>query len=107
MSFLVAAECVALGLRAGAILFRQVRVAAAGAELRAEIAKECAAVQKRFASPAAIRANAEVAGFHEILRRVGVNPRREQCSIERLLHYALKRGDLPAINSLVDAYNLV
>jgi DNA/RNA-binding domain of Phe-tRNA-synthetase-like protein len=41
------------------------------------------------------------------LRRAGANPRKDQPSVERLLTSALKRADLPAINSLVDAYNLV
>jgi DNA/RNA-binding domain of Phe-tRNA-synthetase-like protein len=75
--------------------------------LRAEIAQEVAKIRQRFASPAAIRASPEVAAFSEILRKVGVNPRKESPSVERLLAFALKRGDLPAINSLVDAYNLV
>jgi DNA/RNA-binding domain of Phe-tRNA-synthetase-like protein len=48
-----------------------------------------------------------VAAFQNLHRKVGVNPRKEQSSIERLLLLALKRGELPAINSLVDAYNLV
>jgi DNA/RNA-binding domain of Phe-tRNA-synthetase-like protein len=98
---------VRLGLRAGAIVFRGVRVAASSPELRAEIAQAVAAVRTRFTSPAAVRSAPEVAGFHDILRCVGVNPRRDQPSIDRLLTIALKRGDLPAINSLVDAYNLV
>jgi DNA/RNA-binding domain of Phe-tRNA-synthetase-like protein len=103
----VAEECLSLGLRAGAIVFRDVRVAAAPAELRAEILREVEAIRKRFADPAAIRATPEVASFAEVLKKVGANPRRDQPSVERLLTFALKRGDLPAINSLVDAYNLV
>ena len=64
-------------------------------------------IRQRFANPADIRSLPEVVAFQEILRRVGVNPRREQPSVERLLNGAVKRGDLPSINSLVDAYNLV
>lgn len=45
--------------------------------------------------------------FQEILRQVGVNPRKEKPSLERLLTTAHKKGDLPAISNLVDAYNLV
>ncbi len=107
MYFVVAEDCVRLGLRAGAIVFRGVRVAAAGPELREEIAREVEAVRARFAGPAAVRSSPEVAGFHDILRKVGANPRREQPSTERLLTFALRRGELPAVNSLVDAYNLV
>jgi DNA/RNA-binding domain of Phe-tRNA-synthetase-like protein len=106
MTFTVSQECRDLGLRAGAILFRGVRVAAAGPELRAEIAKEVDLIRARFAGPQAVRFLPEVTAFHEVLRKVGVNPRKEQPSVERLLTFALKRGDLPAVNSLVDAYNL-
>lgn len=107
MNFLVSADCVRLGLRAGAIVFRDVRVGAASAELRAEVARAAQAVPARFASTQAIRSAPEVAGFHDVLRRAGVNPRKDQPSIERLLWFALKRGDLPVVNNLVDAYNLV
>jgi len=107
MHFVVSDDCVRLGLRAGAVLFHNVRIAAASPELRAEIAREVAAVRTRFATPTEVRSIPEVLAFQEMLRKVGVNPRREQPSIERLLTLALKRGDLPAINSLVDAYNLV
>jgi DNA/RNA-binding domain of Phe-tRNA-synthetase-like protein len=107
MTFTVAKECLALGLRSGAVVFRNVRVAPAGPDLRAEIAREVEAIRGRFADAAAIRALPEVIAFGDILRRVGVNPRKEQPSVERLLGVALKRGDLPAVNNLVDAYNLV
>src|SRR4051812_4373485 len=107
MSFVVTEDCVRLDLRAGAVVFRDVQVAAAGPGLRAEIAREVQAVRARFAGPAAVRSSPEVAAFHAVLRMVGANPRREQPSTERLLTFALKRGDLPAINTLVDAYNLV
>ena len=107
MSFAVSAECLQLGLRAGAVVFRGVRITPASPELRAEIGREIQNVRQRFASPAEVRSCVEVAAFHNLHRRVGVNPRKEQSSIERLLSLALKRGELPAINSLVDAYNLV
>jgi DNA/RNA-binding domain of Phe-tRNA-synthetase-like protein len=107
MNFIVDPACSALGLRAGAIVFRDVHVAAADPELRREITEEVARVRARFADVKAVRLLPEVEHFREILRRVGVNPKKEQPSLERLLTFALKRGDLPAINSLVDAYNLV
>jgi DNA/RNA-binding domain of Phe-tRNA-synthetase-like protein len=105
--FKVSEDCIQLGLRAGAIVFRNVCIAATSPALRAEIAHEVQAIQAKFASPDAVRALPEVIGFQELLRKVGVNPRKEQPSVERLLNYALKRADLPAINSLVDAYNLI
>jgi DNA/RNA-binding domain of Phe-tRNA-synthetase-like protein len=107
MTFIVAEECVQLGLRAGAIVFRDLVIAAAAPELLAEIDREIRAVRDSFASPAATRSCPEVAAFQQLHRRAGVNPRKEQSSVERLLLLALKRGELPAINSLVDAYNLV
>jgi DNA/RNA-binding domain of Phe-tRNA-synthetase-like protein len=103
----VAEECVRLGLRAGAIVFRDMHIVPTSPALRSEIAQEVRAIRTRFADPAAVRAAPEVARFHDLLRKVGVNPRREQPSVERLLTFALKRGDLPAVNGLVDAYNLV
>jgi DNA/RNA-binding domain of Phe-tRNA-synthetase-like protein len=106
MAFVVAPECLALGLRAGAVVFRGVRVGPAPDELRAEIIREAERVRAEFTSPDQIRALPEVVAFETVLRRVGVNPRRLQPSVARLLTFALKRGDLPAINSLVDAYNL-
>jgi DNA/RNA-binding domain of Phe-tRNA-synthetase-like protein len=107
MSFVVSEDCVRLGLRAGAIVFRNVRVTTAGPALRAAIAQEAQAIRATIQGPQEVRLLPEVVSFQEILRRVGVNPRKEQPSVERLLAYSLKRGDLPAINSLVDAYNLV
>lgn len=105
--FTVAEDCVRLGLRAGAIVFRDLRIFPTSPALRSEIAQEVRAIRARFADPAAVRSSPEVARFHDLLRKVGVNPRREQPSVERLLTLSLKRGDLPAVNSLVDAYNLV
>jgi DNA/RNA-binding domain of Phe-tRNA-synthetase-like protein len=106
-SFVVTDDCLSLGLRAGAIMFRGVRVAPATPALRSEIASEVQRIQARFPGAAALRAVPEVIAFQEVLRKVGVNSRKEQPSVLRLLTFLLKRGDLPAINSLVDAYNLV
>jgi DNA/RNA-binding domain of Phe-tRNA-synthetase-like protein len=107
MIFIVAEECLKLGLRAGAVLFRDVHVSSAAASLRTEIASAVQAIHARFPNPQAVSSLTEVAAFRDILGKVGVNPRKEQPSVERLIAFALKRGDLPAINSLVDAYNLV
>jgi DNA/RNA-binding domain of Phe-tRNA-synthetase-like protein len=105
-SFLVARDCVQLGLRAGAVVLRNIHVTSASLGLRSEIAKDVQAVRARFASLQALRADPNVRSFQELLRKVGVNPRKEQPSLERLLGHAFKRADLPAINCLVDAYNL-
>lgn len=107
MSLVVAPECTRLGLQAGAIVFRGLQVDARPAALHAEIAHEVESIRARFADAPAIRTIPEVTYFCDLLRRVGVNPRREQPSVERLLSSILRRRDLPAINNLVDAYNLV
>jgi DNA/RNA-binding domain of Phe-tRNA-synthetase-like protein len=107
MTFQVATACVELGLRAGAAVLRGVRVADTGPTLRAEISQEVARLRARCADARAVRALPEVVAFQELLRKVGVNPRKDAPSVERLLTFALKHGDLPAVNSLVDAYNLV
>jgi DNA/RNA-binding domain of Phe-tRNA-synthetase-like protein len=107
MTFSVTDDCARLGLRAGAVVFRNVHIVACDPAVRSEIAREIPAIRARFADPAAVRSAPEVVRFQDILRAAGVNPRREQPSLERLLTFALKRGDLPAVNSLVDAYNLV
>jgi DNA/RNA-binding domain of Phe-tRNA-synthetase-like protein len=108
MSFAVAEECVALGLRAGAVIFRGVRVEpAAPAALKTLIATEVEAIRGRFGTTREVWALPEVLSFEEVLRKVGVNPRRERPSVGRLLSFALERGTLPAINSLVDTYNVV
>jgi DNA/RNA-binding domain of Phe-tRNA-synthetase-like protein len=107
MVFHVARSCYDLGLRAGGVVFRGVPVAESGPGLREEITHEIASLRTRFADTQAVRALPEVIGFQELLRKADVNPRRLQPSVERLLTSALKRGSLPAINNLVDAYNLV
>jgi DNA/RNA-binding domain of Phe-tRNA-synthetase-like protein len=105
--FCVSDDCLRLGLRALAVVFRGVRVRAADPVLRAEVAREVQSVRARFAAPRDVRALPEVAAFAEVLRRAGADPRKEQPSVQRLLTFALKRGDLAAVNALVDAYNLV
>jgi DNA/RNA-binding domain of Phe-tRNA-synthetase-like protein len=107
MDLVVTDECRGLGLRAGAVVLRDLHVEAASTALRQEIAREVEVIRRRWTSPAEVRSLPSVAAFQEILRKVGVNPKREQPSVERLLNHALKRGDLPAINNLVDAYNLI
>jgi DNA/RNA-binding domain of Phe-tRNA-synthetase-like protein len=107
MTLIVSEDCLHLGLRAGAVVFRNLRIAPSDHEQRLEILDQVQKIRTRFADPSQIRATPEVEAFREILRKVGVNPRREQPSVERLLTFAFKRGELPAINTLVDAYNLI
>jgi DNA/RNA-binding domain of Phe-tRNA-synthetase-like protein len=107
MVFHVSKEAVDLGLRAGAIIFRNVHIADSSPALRAEISHAAEVVVQQHADQAGIRSIPEVAAFQSILREVGANPRRDPPSVERLLTTAIKRSHLPAVNNLVDAYNLV
>jgi DNA/RNA-binding domain of Phe-tRNA-synthetase-like protein len=106
MTFVITEECLDLGLRAVAVCLRDVQVGPRSAALDEEIACETRAVRIRYGAPNTVRSLPEVVAFGDLLRQVGVNPRREQPSVEKLLDYVIKRGDLPRINSLVDAYNL-
>ncbi|MFP6753104.1 MAG: phenylalanine--tRNA ligase beta subunit-related protein [Pirellulaceae bacterium] len=105
--FHVSAACQDLGLRAGAILYREVTIQPATAALRAEIDMAASAVGKQIETRSEIRQLPEIARLHQVLRDIGVKPRRHPPSNQKLLEYALKHGTLPAINNLVDAYNLV
>jgi DNA/RNA-binding domain of Phe-tRNA-synthetase-like protein len=100
-------DCVGLGLRAGAMVFRSVRVSPASAKLRTEIADEVGRIRTRLSSASEIRSIPEIVKAQDILRTVGVKSRRRISSTESLLRFALKHGALPSINNLVDAYNLV
>ena len=105
--FYVTPPCLELGLRAGAVIVRHLRIADRSAELASEIATAVADVRGRFPNLADARELAELQRFREIHRRVGARPSKQIPSVENLLKYVFRRGDLPAINNLVDAYNLV
>jgi DNA/RNA-binding domain of Phe-tRNA-synthetase-like protein len=104
---LITKECLGLGLRADAILFRNVTVAGSPPGLRAQIRSVAQDLRRRFGDIAALRGSSELRAFAEIYRSAGLNPKRQQPGCERLTELAWKRGDLPAINSFVDAYNMV
>jgi len=105
--FHVSAACQQLGLRAGAILHREVTIQPAPAALRAEIDLAASAVGRQIETRSEIRQLPEIARLHQVLRDIGVKPRRRPPSNQKLLEYALKHGTLPTINNMVDAYNLV
>lgn len=100
-------DCLELGLRAGAIVLRDVEITAASADLRSLIDEEVKCIQGHYSTTGDIRALPEIAKLYEILRSVGVKPRSHPPSTQKLLEFALKRGTLPEVNNLVDAYNLV
>jgi DNA/RNA-binding domain of Phe-tRNA-synthetase-like protein len=100
-------DCFDLGLRAGAMVFRSVRISPASRELQQEIAEEVGRIRARILSAAEIRSIPEIARAKNILRTVGVKPRSRTSSTESLLRFALRRRALPTINNLVDVCNLV
>jgi len=106
-SFNVTSECLELGLRARAIVLKGLTIATASQELRADIDAESRRLRERFDSIAEIRAMSELSAIREIIRSVGVKPKSHPPSTQKLLEYAWKQGTLPAINSLVDSYNLM
>jgi DNA/RNA-binding domain of Phe-tRNA-synthetase-like protein len=105
--FLVSKDCLELGLRSGAVIFRGLGVAPADAELRRMIDVEFEELQRDFPNVAELRATSEVTKYREILKSVGVKPRKQPPSVESLFQFGLKRGGLPSINNLVDTYNLI
>ena len=107
MSFDVSDDCMELGLRAGAILFRDVRIAASPLSLQAEMAEEVNNVRRRFVDVQSLRATPELAKLHDVYRSIGISPRKTQPASQRLAQLVLKRGELPRVNNLVDSYNVL
>ena len=48
-----------------------------------------------------------IAAWRDAYRRFGANPKKYPCSVEALLRRVLKGQDLPAINGIVDLYNML
>lgn len=107
MTFSVTPECDDLGLRARGVVLKGLKIEAASGDLRDDIDQEARAIREQFKSVAEIRALPELTRIREIIRMVGVKPKNYPPSTQKLLEYAWKQGTLPAINSLVDAYNLM
>ena len=105
--FCVTSTCRELGLRAAAMLLSEVRIAPAPADLRQQIEQQAREIQRQFETAADIRRLDELVAVNDILKHVNVKPRRFPPSSQKLMEYAWKRGTLPAINNLVDIYNLI
>jgi DNA/RNA-binding domain of Phe-tRNA-synthetase-like protein len=106
-SFLVTKECLDLGLRARALLLLGMQIQSASEELRTTIDQEAERIGREFENLAEIRALPELVRVREIIRAVRAKPRSHPPSTQKLLEFAWKRRTLPAINNLVDAYNLM
>ena len=105
--FEVSDDCLRLGLRAIAVVFRDVTIGPANAGLQADIESEAAQARSRYVDLKALIATPELTRLYEVFRSIGVNPKKHPPSIPNLYRYALKRGCLPSINNFVDAYNLI
>jgi len=106
-TFAVTEECVDLGLRAGAVVLRDVNIDAAGPDLREAMDRAVENIRNDAESMAKLRSSPGMQKLCEVFRTVGVRPRRQPPSVQRLFQYAIKRGSIPSINNLVDAYNLM
>src|SRR5262249_50755119 len=82
MMFQVSDECKALGLRAGAVAFRGIHVADRSAELQETILAAAREIQAKFPDSRAVSALPQAMEFQELLRKVNVNPRKLQPSLE-------------------------
>lgn len=105
--FTVSPSCRKAGLRSRAILFRGVSIRPSPPGFPEQVRRVAEDLRSRFPTPRSVRETAAMAELHSIFRKVGVNPRKLQPSCERLVQLVLKRGAIPAINNLVDTYNLV
>ena len=105
--FQVEPQCLALGLRAGAILFHDIQIRPASESLRTTIENSVARVRCQFPEMRHAKQTAELSKIDEVFRACGVKPRKHSSSVHRLYHGAIKRHGFPAINNLVDAYNLI
>mgnify|MGYP001456284024 CR=1 FL=1 len=83
--FHVTASCQQLGLRAGAILHREVTIEPASNDLRAQIDAAAEAIRQQYQSRSEIRQLPAIVQLHQILREVGVKPRRHPPSNQKLL----------------------
>ena len=106
-TFVVSQDCIELGLRAGALILRNVQITRSSPEQRQTIDDLARQVGAQFSTPAEVRGLPELVKLYEILRQVGLRPRSHPPSTQRLLEFALKQGILPSVNNLVDAYNLI
>ena len=75
-SFDVAPQCHALGLRAGAILFRDLCISPSPASLREAIDAASQRVHDTFTDRRSIRSHPGLQRIREILKSIGSDPRR-------------------------------
>ncbi len=89
----------------GIIIGRGIQNGTSSAELLAEYAAEQAA--RRAQLPESLGDIPALAGWRTAFRRFGVEPTKYRSAPESLIRRLAKKGDIPSINALVDAGNLV
>jgi DNA/RNA-binding domain of Phe-tRNA-synthetase-like protein len=105
--FDVSPECDKVGLKAGAIVFHDVNVTASPSDLRTAMDRAAEDLRGRYPTAAALRGAPPLTGFRQVYTALGLNTKRNPPGCERFLELLWKRGALPSINTLVDAYNVV
>ena len=66
----------------------------------------CSRLRQKY-TPQFVKNDRLIAGFRELRKAVGRSPRKYPCSIESLIGCLQRRGSTPAINLVVDIYNVV
>lgn len=93
-------------LRAGVILAEGLRNGPAEPDLKAACADEQKALTSRLGSTP-LSEVPSLAAWRAAFRAFGANPTKYRSAPEALLRRLTKKGDIPAINALVDSCNLV
>jgi DNA/RNA-binding domain of Phe-tRNA-synthetase-like protein len=93
-------------VQAGVLFGRNVPNRKTPAELKARYFSEQAAVLEEIGKTPLSELES-LSTWRSAFRQFGVNPTRYRSAIEALLRRLTKKGDIPSINALVDAGNLV
>lgn len=95
------------GLLLGVVACRGIRNPPATPELTAMLRATEGKACVLFPAPHLVKTPPAIAAWQEAHRRFGSNPNKFPPSIQALLKRVAKGGELPAVNALVDLYNVV
>ncbi len=93
-------------IRGGAVAARGITNGPAPAGLAAAFAAEQAAVRERLAG-VPLSSLPSLEAWRRVFRAFGTDPTKYRSAAESLLRRLTKKGDVPAINALVDLANLI
>lgn len=104
--FSVTQPCLDLGLLAGGIRFDNISTKNFDSgRILDLVAEEASSLREEFESSKDIRAIPEIRCLRGIFEKLQISSRKNVPAIQRLMEMAHKRGCLPTISPLVDAYN--